>query len=177
MSLLAEIQSHPLPTFFQIHTNHLRRKAGGHVRKNLVTQPRKLELVINRDVTVFKKPTEPLAVKVIPPQKHLSAFKNKEWLACVSDRLDEFNQCKLSHGVKPKLAEILDEVCELTGMSRESVLSTKRTFKLSKTRAIFCWRAKMWSGCSQNRIAYFLGIDHSSVIHAIGRCEAMGFDR
>jgi len=69
------------------------------------------------------------------------------------------------------LGDILDEVCEQSGISQEQLLSRSRVHKVSRARRVFFLRAHEESGESMAALGRLCGLAHTSVREAIQRAR------
>lgn len=77
----------------------------------------------------------------------------------------------LFHDIKPKKPdEVFDEVCEKLKLTKQQILSKKRTSNLLIARCLVCYYLKC-SGCSLSEIGRILNRDHSTIINSLKKYE------
>ena len=68
---------------------------------------------------------------------------------------------------------IIDTVWRETGVTRDAILSRSRDMKTTQARQLVMWLARWHTGMSFPRIGQMLGRDHSTVMHAVGKIDAL----
>ncbi len=67
----------------------------------------------------------------------------------------------------PTLTAIQDTVCELNGLSREELISPRRSVKIARARQIAMYLARELTSLSLTEIARGFDRDHTTVLHAV----------
>lgn len=72
----------------------------------------------------------------------------------------------------PTVADVQEAVCAVVHLSRDELLSTRRTPRVSRARQLAMYLSRDVTGLSLARIAEEFRRDHSTVVYAIRRIEA-----
>lgn len=96
-------------------------------------------------------------------------------LAIVAARTAQGNRdvinCSSSHRVL--VADIIREVCDLTGISITELKSPRKTHNLVRARYYIAWRARKETSASFPQIGRYLGRrDHTTVLHGVRQFQA-----
>lgn len=109
------------------------------------------------------KPPAPVIFKPVHKPVKKSPWPERDWLVVSSD----------GAFTPPKLAEILDAVCEVCRVGHSDVQSAYRFVHLAAARHVFMFVARHYTHCSFPRIGYFLGgRDHSTVLHGVRKVQS-----